>query len=80
MANAQSLLRDALELSEEERERLAWTLLDSLHDQQADAEVGVVSAWSEEVRRRLADLSTGRSTARPWDEVESSLMERLGIK
>jgi hypothetical protein len=32
MANAHKLLEDALALSEEEREQLAWTLLDSLHD------------------------------------------------
>ena len=78
MANAHKLLEDALELPEDERERLAWSLLDSLHDEGADEDAG--RAWAEEIRRRLADLRAGRSKGRPWHEVEASLASRLGSR
>jgi putative addiction module component (TIGR02574 family) len=76
MANAHKLLEDALELSEEEREQLAWTLLDSLHDAHEDA--GAAGDWGEEIRRRLADYRANRSEGRPWQEVDAAMRARLG--
>jgi putative addiction module component (TIGR02574 family) len=74
MANARDILTEALSLPEDEREELAWTLLDSVS---APRDEGVASAWAEEIRRRLNDYRAGRSKGRPWSEVEASLRVAL---
>jgi putative addiction module component (TIGR02574 family) len=76
MATAHKLLEDALELSDEEREQIAWTLLDSLHDAHEDA--GAAGAWAEEIRRRVADYRANHSEGRPWHEVDAALKTCLG--
>jgi putative addiction module component (TIGR02574 family) len=66
-----ALLDDALRLSEEEREHLGWALLDSVHGGRDEGDVD--AAWAEEIRRRLDDLREGRTSSRPWAEVETEI-------
>ena len=77
MATAHDILDQALRLPEDEREQLAWTLLDSLH---AGRDDDAADAWAHEVRRRLDDYRAGRSSGRAWDEVEADLRARLQRK
>ena len=71
---AQDLLQKALSLSEEERAELACSLMESLD---AAAESGADSAWSEEIRRRIADLDSGAAKSVPWEEVQRRISSRL---
>jgi putative addiction module component (TIGR02574 family) len=70
-----ALLDDALRLPPAEREALGLALLDSVH---GPADPGdVEAAWAEEIHRRLEDLRAGRSTGRPWLDVERDLRASL---
>jgi len=77
VANARDLLDEALRLPDDEREQLAWALLDSVH---GPAEEGAAEAWTREIQRRLDDLRSGRSRGRSWEDVEASLRARLERK
>ena len=67
---AKKLLEQALNLSEEERERLAEALFATL---QREAPEDVALAWDEEVRRRVRAAERGETSARDWDEVYREL-------
>ena len=68
------ILKQALELNEEERAELASLLIESLDE---PAEVGVEAAWAVEIERRMADLDSGSEKTLPWDEVREKLHGRL---
>ena len=72
--SATDLLKQALELKEEERAELASLLIESLDE---PAEEGVEAAWALEIERRMADLDSGSSKTLPWDEVRKKLHGRL---
>lgn len=64
--NPQQLLAHAMDLPAPEWGRLAAMLIDSLEsetDYDADRE------WSEEIRRRIADIDAGHVQLIPWTEV-----------
>jgi len=67
-------LKQALELSVEERALLAEQLILSL-DPQADADVEL--AWQEEVARRLREVDEGRARAEPWEAVRARLRKSI---
>jgi putative addiction module component (TIGR02574 family) len=72
-----ALFRDASELSERDRATLAGLLIESL---EADAEPDVEAAWSEEIKRRVADLDAGNVETVPWEEVRRRLLDRLNAR
>ena len=72
--SATDILKQALELKEEERAELASLLIESLDE---PAEEGVEAAWVAEIERRMADLDSGTAKTLPWDEVREKLHGRL---
>jgi putative addiction module component (TIGR02574 family) len=72
--SATELLKQALELKEEERAELASLLIESLDE---PAEEGVEAAWVKEIERRMAELDSGSAKTLPWDEVREKLHGRL---
>jgi putative addiction module component (TIGR02574 family) len=56
MTTAESLLKEAMQLSSDERELLAIELFASL-----EKEPGYDEAWEAEIERRIADLESGRT-------------------
>ena len=69
-----ALFRDAAELPARDRATLAGLLIESL---EADTESDVEAAWSDEIKRRVADLDAGTVETIPWEEVRRRLLERL---
>ena len=79
----QQVLRDALALSEQDRERLVFLLHRSLED---DDQTTIMAPdpwdaweleWSAEIKKRLSDLAEGRVTTYSHDEVMARLRARL---
>ena len=68
------LLKQALELSVEERANLAAQILESL-DSSDDPEVQ--AAWQAEIERRMADLDTGRVKGVSPEEAKSQVRSAL---
>ena len=64
------LLREAAELSEQDRATLASLLIESL-DPKSDP--GVEQAWADEIARRVAELDTGTVQTIPWEQVREEL-------
>jgi len=71
---ATDILKQALELNEEERAELASLLIESLDE---PVEEGVEAAWMIEIERRMADLDSDSAKTLPWDEVREKLHGRL---
>lgn len=64
-------VRDAaMQLTEQERQELAWELLDSVQK-----EPGYDEAWAAEIARRIDDIDSGRVKLIPADEVMAELRE-----
>jgi putative addiction module component (TIGR02574 family) len=72
-----ALFRDASELSERDRATLAGLLIESL---EADPEPDVEGAWSDEIKRRVADVDAGNVDTIPWEEVRRRLLDRLNAR
>lgn len=70
-----SLLDQALALPASERGDLAAALIESLGDEEAIADEDIEQAWADEIRRRVADIESGRTKTLSWEEVEKSLDE-----
>jgi putative addiction module component (TIGR02574 family) len=68
------LLEQALSLSVEEQEALADSLISNLGGK---ADEGVLAAWDEEIRKRIADLDSGRAKTIPWTEVRQRNLAKL---
>jgi putative addiction module component (TIGR02574 family) len=68
------LLEQALSLSVEEQEALADSLISNLGGK---IDEGVLAAWDEEIKKRIADLDSGKSRAVPWDEVRQRNLAKL---
>lgn len=64
------LIDEALALELAERSVLVMALLESLEQ---DTESGVQAAWTDELRRRKADLRSGAVTAVPWSVARARL-------
>ena len=67
------LLEQALSLSVEE-EALADSLISSLGDK---VEAGVLAAWDEEIKKRIAELDSGEAKTVPWSEVRQRNLDKL---
>jgi len=68
------LLEQALSLSVEEQEALANSLISNLGGK---VDEGVLAAWNEEIRKRIADLDSGRAKTVPWTEVRRRNLAKL---
>lgn len=68
------LLEQALSLSVEEQEALADSLISSLAGK---VDEGVLAAWDEEIKKRIADLDSGRAKTVPWTEVRNRNLAKL---
>ena len=69
------VLEKALALSTQDRGLIIDRLIESLDD--APAEEGVEEAWSEEIKRRVEDIKSGRVEMIPGEEVHRRLLTRL---
>lgn len=70
---ASAILKKALALPAEVRAAIADSLLESLETSPPDVE----KAWAEEIKRRIADIDSGRVQLIPYEEVRRRLMARL---
>lgn len=68
------LLEQALSLSVEEQEALADSLISSLGGK---LDEGILAAWDEEIKKRIADLDSGRAKTISWDEVRQRNLKKL---
>ena len=69
------LLKKALTLPAEARAALAGSLLESLDEEPVDT--GIEAAWEEEIKRRIADIESGKVQMIPYEEVRRRLAARL---
>jgi putative addiction module component (TIGR02574 family) len=72
---AKRILEAAMALPDSERAMLAAVLTDSLGDGSTPEEIE--AAWLLEVKRRIADLDSGRSVPVPWEEVRQELHAKI---
>ena len=68
----ETVLGQALQMSEEERAEIAGKLIASL-DNSPDTQVE--QAWQDEVRQRIGDLDSGGAVCIPWEEVRRRLRD-----
>jgi putative addiction module component (TIGR02574 family) len=68
------LLEQALLLSVEEQEALADSLISNLGGKVDEA---VLAAWDDEIKKRVADLDSGRAKTVPWAEVRQRNLAKL---
>jgi putative addiction module component (TIGR02574 family) len=68
------LLAQALALSVEEQEALAESLISSLGGK---LDEGILAAWDEEIKKRIADLDSGRAKTISWAEVRERNLAKL---
>ncbi len=73
-AEVSKLLEQALALSVEEQEALAESLISNLGGK---IDQGVLAAWDEEIKKRIADLDSGKAKTIPWEEVRQRNLAKL---
>ena len=75
----EEVLRDALALSNEDREKLLVALHQSLEPDDGDTlnQLEWDAAWAAEIDRRLKDLAEGRARTYTHQEVMAELRARL---
>ena len=74
---AQTLLREALTLSPDERADVAAELLASLDDLATEDQAAVQAAWATEIERRARRVLAGESIGEPWEDVRDRIAKRL---
>ena len=70
----ETIKKQALELSEEERAELAHLLIDSLNP---EAEFETEEAWSKELKKRIDRYEQGASSTKSWSEVKKKAQALL---
>ena len=68
------LLQQALSLSVEEQEALADSLISNLG---GTVDEGVLAAWEEEIKKRIAELDSAKAKTIPWTEVRRRNLAKL---
>lgn len=71
--NLKEVFREAARLPERDRATLAGLLIETLDPA---AEVDVEAAWSEEIKRRVAEIDAGTVELIPWEEVRAELFDK----
>ena len=69
------VLEKALALSTQDRGLIIDRLIESLDDE--PAEEGVEAAWSEEIKRRVEEIESGKVEMIPGEQVLSELAEEF---
>jgi putative addiction module component (TIGR02574 family) len=69
------MIREALELSDEDRAFLAGLLIKSL-ESEADSEADIEEAWLVEAERRWNEIEAGKVSTVPWNEVRAKLLKQ----
>jgi putative addiction module component (TIGR02574 family) len=72
---AKEILEAAMKLPAEEREHLVEELAATLHSGFATKDIE--KAWAAEVERRSAEIDSGSTVLRDWDEVRDELLAEL---
>ena len=75
--HVQTLLREALSLSEQERADLVAELLVSLEGAAEDGNAAVDQAWAEELERRARRVLVGETWGEDWGEVRERVARAL---
>ena len=68
--NLKEVFQDAVQLPEQDRAALAGLLIETLDPV---SEPDVEAAWSEEIKRRLAEVDAGTVELISWEEVRAEL-------
>lgn len=68
--NLKDVFREAAQLHERDRATLAGLLIETLDPV---SEPDVEAAWSEEIKRRVAEIDAGTVELIPWEEVRAEL-------
>ena len=71
--NLNEVFREAAKLPERDRATLAGLLIETLDPV---CEPDVEAAWSEEIKRRVAEIDAGTVELIPWEEVRAELFAR----
>ena len=71
--NLKEVFHKAAQLSERDRATLAGLLIETLDPV---SELDVEAAWSEEIKRRLAEIDAGTVELIPWEEVRAELFSQ----
>jgi hypothetical protein len=74
---AETLLREALMLSPDERADVAAELLASLDDADAEDPAAVQTAWATEIERRARRVLSGESAGEEWKDVRNRTIQSL---
>ena len=77
---AQAIFDQAMKLSVAERERLVSQLMCSIDDAELSPEEQAAhdAAWAPEIRRRLAEITSGAVETIPWEEVDAQIRKLIG--
>jgi putative addiction module component (TIGR02574 family) len=75
--HTQSLLREALSLSEKERADLVAELLVSLEGPPEGDDAAVEQAWADELGRRARRVLAGESHGEDWDQLRDRVRSAL---
>jgi putative addiction module component (TIGR02574 family) len=68
--NLKKVFHEAAQLPEHDRATLAGLLIETLDPV---SETEVEPAWSEEIKRRMAEIDDGTAELIPWEEVRAEL-------
>ena len=74
---AETLLREALTLSLDERADVAAELLARLDEEAIEDPAAVQAAWATEIEQRARRVLTGESVGEPWEDVRERIVQRL---
>jgi hypothetical protein len=77
---AQTLLREALTLSADERAIVAAELLASLDDPATEDPATAQDAWAAEIKGRDQRALYGESAGEPWEDVRNRIVQSLTKK
>jgi putative addiction module component (TIGR02574 family) len=69
----QRLLDEILQLPLEDRELIADSIYESI-----DSDIDYDAAWSEEIKRRVEELDSGKVKTIPWEEVRQKMLDYQG--
>jgi putative addiction module component (TIGR02574 family) len=75
MADYHSVLREARQLSAEDRLRLIDALWDSVPP---EIDLPLREDWAPELERRVAALEAGTATTVPWRTIRDEALARIG--
>lgn len=69
------IIREALDLPDEDRATLAGLLIKSLEEDE-DHDPDIEAAWAAEAERRWSEIESGAVKTIPWQEVRARLFKR----